>query len=90
MKQPKFWRHLWHIWVIGTVVWAVIVLWQSDPQCLMQIVNPPADNGPWRDRDFEDYASLLITIFSLPALIGVLVLALRWGIAGFSGLRNLT
>jgi hypothetical protein len=53
-------------------------------------VNPPADNGPWRDRDFEDYASLLITIFSLPALIGVLVLALRWGIAGFSGLRNLT
>jgi hypothetical protein len=90
MKQLKFWRRLWHIWVIGTVVWAVIVLWQSDPQCLMQIVNPPADNSSLCDRDFEDYTWVLITIFSLPALIGVLVLALRWGIAGFSGLRNLT
>jgi hypothetical protein len=90
MKQLKFWRRLWHIWVIGTVVWAVIVLWQSDPQCLMQIVNPPADNSSWCDRDFEHYTWVLITIFSLPALIGVLVLALRWGIAGFSGLRNLT
>jgi len=90
MKQLKFGRRLWHIWVIGTVVWAVIVLWQSDPQCLMQIVNPPADNSPWCGLAFEDYTSLLITIFSLPALIGVLLLALRWGIAGFSGLRNLT
>jgi hypothetical protein len=90
MKQLKFWRRLWHIWVIGTVAWAVIVLWQSDPQCLMQIVNPPADNSSWCDRDFENYTSLLITIFSWPALIGVLVLALRWATAGFSGLRNLT
>jgi len=90
MKQLKFGRRLWHIWGTGTVVWAVIVLWQSDPQCLMQIVNPPADNSPSCDLAFEDYTSLLITIFSLPALIGVLLLALRWGIAGFSGLRNLT
>jgi len=90
MKQLKFWRRLWHIWVIGTVIWAVIVLWQSDPQCLMQIMNPPADNSSWCDRDFEDYTSLLITIFSWPALIGVPVLALRWAIGGFSGLRNLT
>jgi hypothetical protein len=90
MKQLKFWRRLWHIWVIGTIVWAVIVLWQSDPQCLMQIVNPSADNSPSCDHDFEYYTSLLIEIFSWPALIAVLILALRWAIAGFSGLRNLT
>jgi hypothetical protein len=90
MKQQKFWRRLWHVWVIGTVVWALMSLWQSDPQCLMQLVNPSADNSPWCDLDIDHYLQVLISMFGWPALIAALILASRWAIAGFSETRNLT
>jgi hypothetical protein len=90
MKQLKFWRRLWQVWVIGTVAWAVMTFWQSDPQCLMQLVNPSADNSPSCDLDIDHYFQVLVSMFGWPALVAILILASRWAIAGFSGLRNLT
>jgi hypothetical protein len=90
MKRLKFWRRVWYVWVIGTVAWALMILWQSDPQCLMQLVNQSVDNGPSCDLDIDHYLQVLILTFGWPALIAALILASRWAIAGFSGLRNLT
>jgi hypothetical protein len=87
MKQLNWWRGLWRVWVIGMVAWAVWTFWESDPQCLIDLVRkmPTWAMEPWcQDRDLEYYAWLLVSMFRLPVLIAILLLASRWAIAGFS------
>jgi len=93
MKRLNFWRGLWRVWVIGTVAWAAWTFWDSDPQCLIYLVKPSVQETgsvtlpmpPWcYYRDFKYYLELLSSMFGWPVLIGILLLALRWAIAGFS------
>jgi hypothetical protein len=79
MTQLTLWRGLWRVWIIGAVAWAIWTFWESDPQCLVYLV------APWcQDRDFQYYLGLLISMFGWPVLIGILLFASRWAIAGFS------
>jgi len=85
MKQLNWWRGLWRIWIIGTVAWALWIFWESDPQCLIYLVNSSVETPPWcHYRDFEYYAWLVVSMFGWPALIAMLLIASRWAIAGFS------
>ena len=47
MKQLNWWRGLWRVWVIGTVFWAVTTFWQSDPRCLINLIDPSTYKRPW-------------------------------------------
>ena len=79
MERLNFWRGLWRVWIIGAVAWAIWTFWESDPQCLVYLV------APWcQDRDFKYYLELLFLMFGWPVLIGILLFASRWAIAGFS------
>ena len=71
----------WHVWIIGTVAWAVWTFWKSDPRCL--IIN--GDRWCYYGSDFEYYVWLLVQMFGWPVLIGLLLLALRWTISWFEG-----
>jgi hypothetical protein len=35
MKQLNWWQGLWRVWVIGTVAWAAVTFWKSNPRCLI-------------------------------------------------------
>jgi AbiV family abortive infection protein len=88
-KQLNRWRGLWRVWLIGTVAWAVWTFWESDQGCLIHLVSRPAEMPPWCDyRDFDYYAWLLVSMFGVPALIAIFLLASRWAIAGFSEPRK--
>ena len=88
-KQLNWWRGLWRVWLIGTVAWAVWTFWESDQGCLIHLVSRSAEMPPWCDyRDFDYYAWLLVSMFGVPALIAIFLLASRWAIAGFSEPRK--
>lgn len=93
MTQLTLWRGLWRVWIIGTVAWAIWTFWKSDPQCLVYLIKPPVQETgsvtlpmpPWcYYRDFKYYLELLFSMFGWPVLIGILLFASRWAIAGFS------
>jgi hypothetical protein len=85
MAQLNWWRGLWRVWVIGTIAWVVWTFWESDPRCLIYLVNPNYEMPPWCDyNNFDYYVWLLRSMFGWPALIAILLLASRWAIAGFS------
>ena len=66
MKQLNWWRGLWRVWVIGTVFWAVTTFWQSDPRCLINLIDPSTYKRPWCVyRDLECYFELLVSMFVL-------------------------
>lgn len=85
MKQLNWWRGLWRVWIIGTVAWAVWTFWESDPRCLIYLVNPHAYARPWCEyQDVEYFSWLFGSMFGWPALIAILLLASRWAVAGLS------
>jgi hypothetical protein len=86
MKQLNWWRGLWRVWIIGTVAWAAVTFWKSNPRCL--IIN--GDRWCYYPSDFEYYAWSLVQMFGWPVLIAILLLALRWAIAGYQRPKNLT
>src|SRR5262249_25144160 len=83
MKELTLWRGIWRIWVIGTVGWAVWTFWKSDPRCIITLVDPSVGGPGCQDRGSEWYLELLVSMFGWSALITILILAVRWVIAGF-------
>jgi hypothetical protein len=64
-----FWRGVTRLWIAGSFVWAAVLLWQSDPKCVLLAIGFKIETGPWCDyRDASYYADLAFKMIGWPVL----------------------